>query len=741
MVLVKSVEIDIGVKGDRESKAKLDDISARAESLKKAFPEYKLKIDSAAAAERLKVFRAQLAEATRDRTANVKVKVDDSALAKFAAKMQGGGPGLLVGGALALAPAAGVLGGVAAGAAAGLAGAFAAGAGALAAFGAVAKPVLTDAKTAATAVETAQNAHALAVEKVTAQYQIAMTTAKTQAQRNAAYATEQKGFQNAALTQQLAVNKAYANLSPAQIALSKQLGAMADAWDKVKAAQTPVVAGALQPWLKSVTDLTKQLGPIVKAVAPVIGSLGSQFESIVSSSAFTKFRDFIASTGSRVVGGAGNAVLGLVQAFIILLPKFNPLIQGAATWLGNLGPAIEKWASSKKTADQITAFMKWFHDNGPVVVGLLKNVGGALKAMAPGLTAGGALELQALSGFLGLVAKLPPSVAKPLFEVAGALLLLNKLGVVKVGVKLVGLGGKAGGAAAGAAGAEGAAGGAGAKGIAGAVAGASLTTVVGVAAVAGAVIGEAISKITTGKFESLAQWKTKWVANLKDAVSSTETAWRNITHWFDTGRHWIAATTQQTGKDIANWWNITWNNTITRTAKGFHDVAVWFDTGRHWIAARTDQIRATTPPRRWDAIWNNTGRPGRAAASAIRHDLDRGAPRPDHRRVQGRPGRGWSRRGGGSSPGCGRASREHLVDGGGLVQGAPRPDPEGPPHRVAPGVGDRRGQAHHGRDRSSGTRSQRRDVKGLWASPAVTAAEGVWKTITGASGRAAGSPG
>ena len=157
-------------------------------------------------------------------------------------------PGL-VGPLVALAPAIATLGGVAAGAAAGLGGAFIAGGAALAAFGAVAKPVLTDAKTAATAVEKAQNNYTAAIAGGTKQ--------------SVAYKAEQ-----------IAIAKAYANLSPAQIQLSKQLGAMASSWDAVKAAQTPVVAGALQPWLRSVTDLTKQLGPIIAKISPVIASLG-----------------------------------------------------------------------------------------------------------------------------------------------------------------------------------------------------------------------------------------------------------------------------------------------------------------------------------------------------------------------------------------------------------------------------------------------------------------------------------
>jgi SLT domain-containing protein len=367
-------------------------------------------------------------------------------------------PGLL-GPAVALAPALATLGGVATGVAVGLAGAFAAGGAALAAFGAVAKPVLTDAKTAATAVETAQTAHALAVEKVTGQYRIAMSVAKTQAQRNAAYAAEQKGFQNAALTQQLAVNKAYAELSPAQIALSKQIGAMANAWQNVKAAETPVVAGALQPWLKSVTDLTGKLGPIIAGVAPFIQYLGVQFDRLINSAAFARFRDFITGSGSVAVGAAGNAIIDLLKAFITLLPQFAPLINKASGGMLSFAQNVLKWSQSKKASDDITRFMAWFSQNGPVVGALLVNIGLALKALAPGLTTGGATELKLISDFFAFVAKLPPSLAKPLAEVAGALLILNKLGVISVGVKVVGAAAKwlagglvelGGGAAAGA---------------------------------------------------------------------------------------------------------------------------------------------------------------------------------------------------------------------------------------------------------------------------------------------------
>ena len=321
-------------------------------------------------------------------------------------------PGLL-GPALLLAPAMTTLAGVAAGAGVALGGAFTAAAGALAGFGAIAKPILTDAAKASEAVGKAQDAYNTAISQGV---------------------PKAKAFK----AEQLAIATAYAGMSPAQIALSKQLGGMADAWDKVKAAETPVVAGALQPWLKSITGLMGMLKPIIDKIAPVIKDLGDKFSALVKSDAAARFRDFVATFGALTVKAAGSTLIDFFKAFMIILPQFAPLIGKAAEGIAGLGPAVLKWASSKKTADHITAFMDWFKTNGPLVGELIKNVGGALAALAPGLTAGAATELNIISKFFEWVAKLPPAIAKPLIETAGALLLLNKLGVISVGVKIVG---------------------------------------------------------------------------------------------------------------------------------------------------------------------------------------------------------------------------------------------------------------------------------------------------------------
>jgi SLT domain-containing protein len=472
-----------------KAQAKLDEFQAKAEKLKAKFPQFTVKINDLVAKAKLDLFAADAKAKLGD--LEVKVKVDESALSRAKKALSGlkGNPGL-VGPALALAPAAGSILGVAAGATIGLAGAAVAGAAALAAFGAVAKPVLSDALKASQAVNTAQNNYqatiAAGVPKAQAQLRLQTANASAQLTYNAALAgganrakalaayhlalAKNQLAYNAATNagvfnakayaaEQLAINKAYAELSPQQIALSKQLGNMAQAWQDLKAAETPVVAGALQPWLKSVTDLTGKLGPVIAGVAPFIQYLGTQFDRLINSAAFAKFRDFVAGSGSVAVGAAGNAIIDLLKAFITLLPQFAPLINQASAGMLSFAQNVLKWSQSKKASDDITRFMAWFHANGPVVGGLLVNIGLALKALAPGLTTGGLTELKLISGFFAFVAKLPPALAKPLAEVAGALLILNKLGVISVGVKIVGAAAKwlagglvelGGGAAAGA---------------------------------------------------------------------------------------------------------------------------------------------------------------------------------------------------------------------------------------------------------------------------------------------------
>src|SRR5580765_4121839 len=307
-----------------------------------------------------------------------------------------------LGAGLAGIPAIATLGGVGVAAGIGLGGAGLAGGLGLGAFGAFAGPAVADALKAEQAVTKAQDDYNAAIKAGTPHAQ--------------AYKAEQ-----------LAIARAYEGMSPAQVGLSRQLGTMAAAWDKLKAAQAPVVSAAVTPWLKAITDLMHPLARVFDAVAPVIGSLGRQFDVLVNSPAFTKFTGFIAGTGSHVAGVGGRSALDVINGLISLLPQFAPLFNEAADAVGHMADKFEAWATSAQARKEIAAFLAWVHDNGHTVGDFLKSIGGALGTLLPGLAAGGQLELQALTGLLNLIASLPPGVAAPLAEVVGAVLILSKI--------------------------------------------------------------------------------------------------------------------------------------------------------------------------------------------------------------------------------------------------------------------------------------------------------------------------
>ncbi|HEY6493319.1 MAG TPA: NlpC/P60 family protein [Trebonia sp.] len=311
--------------------------------------------------------------------------------------------------------------GTATGAAVALGSSLATGGIAFAAYGAVAKSVITQSATAATAVQAAQNKYNAAIA--------------AGAKQSTAYLAEQK-----------AINLAYAQMSPAQIALSKQLGDLQNDWQGVEKSVTPVIAMSVAPWLSAITSAAKFAKPVVTDVSGAISSLGSTFDALVNLPAFGTFTRFIGAEGTDVIASGGGALMNFFHGFILLLPQVKPLIDDVDTAVSHLGSSFLTWSQSDGPRRDITAFLAWLHDNGPVVGHLLLSIGGALKNLGGGLLAGpaGADEIRLLTGFFGMIAKLPPSFVQPVSDLAASLLIISKFGigrkVITLGVNLVGTG-------------------------------------------------------------------------------------------------------------------------------------------------------------------------------------------------------------------------------------------------------------------------------------------------------------
>ena len=335
------------------------------------------------------------------------------------------GPSGLKGALLSLAPALIPLSGGLAGGVAAVGVSFGAAAVGAGLFGALAKSVFSNVSKDNQKLQTAQKQLAAA--------QIARAQATTKAQRTAA--DNQIFAAQDTIAAIRSEGAAYNNV----LDLSKEIGT------KWKVVSAQIASPALVPWLSAVSKGIGFIRPLVQPVADQFRAWGQAVNRYFSSStgsaeitrlasAFGRFSADQLSALGVFFTDVGKAILNLGRD----LAGHNVDFGLFSVYLDKWGGAFLRWSQSAAARQDVTKFLNWIHSNGPVTAGLLKNLGGVLKAFAPGLSSVGSLELQLVSDFLGVLARTPKSIAKPLTEVAGALLLLQKTGVLKVGIKIVG---------------------------------------------------------------------------------------------------------------------------------------------------------------------------------------------------------------------------------------------------------------------------------------------------------------
>ena len=368
--LAKDVTVTVKTAGTAAADAELDKTALKADALGRKDVTVKVKTDGADSA-------SKSLDDTGKSADDLGKKIDNLTSGPFSALITaavGFGPAAIpVIGAVsaALVPLTAALGSAAVG---------------LGAFGLLAKQNLTAAGTAAAAVQKAQDA-----------YNVSIATGTKQA---SAYRTEQK-----------AIGLAYAELSPAQIALSKQVGDLSNAWQNVQQSTAPLISGALQPWLKAVTSLMQYLKPLVTPVAAVFKAWGEELNKALTGNAgkIKTFMDAFAGRSADNIKNFGDALISFAKGMGSLIHDIAPDLAGASGGIAKLAASFAGWAKSQKTADDIKGFFTWAKAEMPTVRkfidDLATTIGNLVKAMA--FSGGG--DLTVLTTVLGAVAKLPPA--------------------------------------------------------------------------------------------------------------------------------------------------------------------------------------------------------------------------------------------------------------------------------------------------------------------------------------------
>src|SRR5260370_1195332 len=152
---------------------------------------------------------------------------------------------------------------------------------ALGLFFVAAKSNFTAAAAAAAAVQSANVRYSATLGVLAGQHSRNLSLAKTSAQVTAANTRYQTALNNAQLQQLKAQKIAYAELSPAQIRLSKAIQGLRDAWQKF--VTTPIVASTLAKGVALLTTIIPKLVPLLRAGAAGAGRFIAAFARLVRS--------------------------------------------------------------------------------------------------------------------------------------------------------------------------------------------------------------------------------------------------------------------------------------------------------------------------------------------------------------------------------------------------------------------------------------------------------------------------
>ena len=279
-------------------------------------------------------------------------------------------------------------------------------------FGVVAKANFTAAATAAKQVQTATDTY-------NASLKAGVSPAK-------AYQAEQK-----------AIGVAYAELSPAQIKLSKEIGDVSNAWQAFVQKNTAGVSKILTQGFgllpKIFQDMQKFMAPVEKALSDIIDKLGKGLDS----SGFKNFIDMMAKNTGPAIEKIATAIGHVVVGIGGILKAFMPVSQGLLSGLDQITKKFAEWGSSLSGHTGFQSLMSTFKTETPLVIPILKNLAEIIKNIASAMTglatgSNSKALLQILVPLSGTIATLTKNT--DLLRVA-----LYTLAAVDVGKKISGM--------------------------------------------------------------------------------------------------------------------------------------------------------------------------------------------------------------------------------------------------------------------------------------------------------------
>ncbi len=396
---LRDVTVTVPVDADTtEAKRKIDELGAKS-------PDVKVDVDDTAAATKLAALQAQVDE-LNGKTADVKVKTGKSDVGKATSLLEkfsstlGFIPALAIAAGAALIPVTAAVGGLAA---------------------ALAAPVLF----AGGGVGLFAVLGGLAVKDTE-------KSLKAISKLQGSLDGLKKGSKEY-LAVQKQIKQATDGLSPAQKKLGDAQTALQTSFSKLTQGKTgDALLGPIAQGMTVLAQILPRLQPIITAVSGALSDMLGSVSKAASGPGFAKFIGDISKQIGPDLKAFGSIIGDVALGVGNLLNVFGKRMSGGLLdQLERMGSAFADWSSSKEGRKDVRDFIGYVQDVGPQVGHIFGQIADAFVQIGKGLAPLAPGVLHALGGAATAIASIDPQALTTLAEVVLGLTAFNKLGGFK----------------------------------------------------------------------------------------------------------------------------------------------------------------------------------------------------------------------------------------------------------------------------------------------------------------------
>ena len=211
----------------------------------------------------------------------------------------------------------------------------------------------------------------------------------------------------------------------------------------VKSVQVPVGNMMAQAFGAAMSAI-RPLQPLIAASATAFGELFKQANLYFTSPMWTGFVGFLTSQVGPVVNGLGQIFGYLMQAVMNTIVAFQPLVQWLLPLMVQGMKDLADWTGNFTKSESFTKFLAQVKESLPAVMGFILRLIEFLFNLSMALAPIGDMVLNAFSGFLDFLNKMPPEllsgIAMGVAAIMAAMLLGAGGGVAAAVGAVVGLG-------------------------------------------------------------------------------------------------------------------------------------------------------------------------------------------------------------------------------------------------------------------------------------------------------------